>query len=616
MSTSTRPHSEASAPTASASAASAAPVVTITRKIAAVIIGISALARTLMSFQGYYLLDDYAFVGRAGRPDALTLSTLLEPHLGHLMPAAHVLVWVQQSVAPWNYALPAITMALGWLGCLLLMYRILTSWIGTRPVILIPLAAYALTPLTIQATTWWAAALNAIPLQLCALGGVLVLLPLAKGASRLSIWRQLALVALTIVALGFFTKGVLLLVLFAGVSLAWAPGSLVAAAVRAFRAGPVMWVALFAITVSYSVAYSAIAPTPASPSGIPGILSVLDRIAQSVIGGVLPSVAGGPGEFTPGADPLSSPPLWVIGLGVAFLVALIAGVARSTRTTRRLAAVCLVYAIGCMGLIAVRQQGFTLLMAGTLRYFADLAIPATLLVASLSRDALGLTPRSRTAGRWIAAAILLVAFGAMSLLTTAQLIANPYATAIGNTAMNAQESMGEQTESPILDTWVPPLLLTPLFYGDYARSSVMFAQVPAGVAFAEQGRALRLWSPDGRLVPARIEGPLATGLSPSQGGTCDVRPGSPTTLQLSATVVPYTHAVELSTVATRPTSAQVSIGGAPPRRWMLPEGRATMYAWMFAGETADITVVPDDPDAVVCVTSVRVGAPVPLEDAR
>ncbi len=41
-----------------------------------------------------------------------------------------------------------------------------------------------------------------------------------------------------------------------------------------------------------------------------------------------------------------------------------------------------------------------------------------------------------------------------------------------------------------------------------------------------------------------------------------------------------------------------------------------MYAWMLAGGTTDVTVVPDDPTVAVCVISVRVGKPVPLEADR
>lgn len=584
----------------------------ITRRFAYVIIGFSALARTLISIDGYYLLDDYAFIGRAGRSDALTLSTLLEPHLGHLMPAAHVVVWLQQLVAPWNYALPAITMAAGWLGCLLLMYRILGSWFGTTPVILIPLAVYAVTPVTIQATTWWAAALNAIPLQLCALGGTLLLLPLAKGSGRITAIRQVGIVAVTLIALAFFTKGVLLLVLFAGVAFAWSHGSIRQSAMRAFLAAPVMWIALVAVTITYSLWYSVIVPTPSPPSGITGIIAVVDRVAQSVTAGLLPSAAGGPVDFSVGADPLSAPRLWIVGLGAAALVALIVGVSRSTVVTRRLAAVCIAYALGCMTLIAVRQQGFTLEMASSLRYFADLAVPVTLLIASLSRDSLGLTPQRRAAAGWISAGLAVISFGAISALTTAHLVGNPYSAAIRDTALAAQDSLAGEAESPILDTWVPPLLLTPLYYGEYARSSVMFSHMPGDIAFADQGRALRLWSDEGRLVPARIEGPLARGRTTSD--TCDTPPGSPTTLTLSSPVVPYTHAVELITDSSGPTAAQVVVGGGPPRRWMLPEGRATMYAWMLAGGTTKVTVVPDDPDAAVCVISVRVGNPVPLEE--
>ena len=589
--------------------------VDVTRAAAVIVIGLSALARALLSFQGYYLLDDYAFLGRAGRADALDISTLIEPHLGHLMPAAHFVVWGTQAVAPWNYALPAAIMALGWLGCLMLMYRILCSWLGRTPVILLPLTAFAIAPVTVQATTWWAAALNSIPLQLCALGGVLLLTPLAHGATRLSWRRQVGVALLTCAALAFFTKGVLLPVLFFGVAIAWSAGTWRHAAIRALRLAPALWGALAAIAVTYALTYATLAPSSYVPTGSAGLLSLSTRMGQSIIAGLIPSMIGGPVAFSAGADPLSAPPPWVIGLGLAALVGLIVGVARSTSTTRRLAGLCLVYAAGCIALIVLRQQGFTLAMAGAPRYFADLAIPATLMIASLGRDWLGLRPQRSTMDRWVVAGLVLVTFSTISLVTCARLIGNPYAADIRSTALASQESIASETESTVLDMWIPPRLLSPLFYGDYARSSVLFSATDAGPAFTDQATSLRLWTVDGRLRPARIEGPVAYGPAHPSPSSCLVQPGETTTLQLNAPVVPYTHAVEMITTSTGATSVQVTIGGGPPRTWMLPEGRATMYAWMTAGPTTEVVVVPANADSTVCVISVRIGAPVLIEEA-
>jgi len=163
---------------------------TLVRWGCAAIIAASALGRLWIISGGYYLIDDFAFLARASRPDALTWEVLSAPHQGHVMPAAHLLTWAGQALAPWNYAVPALLMAVGWLACLLLAYRVLVTLVGPTPTILLPLAFYAATPVTVQATTWWAAAINAIPLQLCALAGVLLLLPIANGSTRLGYLRQ------------------------------------------------------------------------------------------------------------------------------------------------------------------------------------------------------------------------------------------------------------------------------------------------------------------------------------------------------------------------------------------------------------------------------------------
>lgn len=579
----------------------------LTRSLAAVVIGLSATGRLALNLSGYYLMDDFAFIGRAGRPDALSWSALTEPHLGHLMPAAHVLNWLLQAVAPWNYTLPAVLMACGWLACLVLMYRLLTRWLGTRPVVLIPLVAYAVTPLTVQATTWWAAAFNSIPLQICALVAAGLILPIAHGRLRLNWREQVGVLACFVVALAFFSKAVLLPVLYFGLAYAWSPGRGRVAWTRAWRAAPLLWPAIAAGVIVYLAVYWMAADGGPSRLGSAAPLELLARSARSITGALIPSWAGGPVAFTPGADPWSVPPAWVTALGVAALTACITLVVRGSPRTRRLAVVTAVYAAGCIALLTVGRQAFIEVSSGALRYFAEWSILGSLLIGSVADDFLGARPNRLNAGRWVAAGVCMAAFCAVSLATTLRLADNPEARMIREVATTSLESLRSETAETILDQWAPTRILTPL-YGDYARSSWLYSSAPGQARFAQQGDVLRIWDPTGRLVPARVEGPVA-----ELSGPCVTTPQGVQRLTLSGSVFPFTHVVELTATSRFAVDALVSIGGGPPERWTLPGGTVTAYRVQVAGDTTGI-VVKAPPESGTCVTDVRVGASVALED--
>ena len=598
----------ASTPTPATMSGSRSKGASLVRWGCAAMIAASALGRLWIISGGYYLIDDFAFLARASRPDALTWDVLSAPHQGHVMPAAHLLTWAGQALAPWNYAVPASLMAVGWLACLVLAYRVLITLFGPTPTILLPLGFYAATPVTVQATTWWAAAFNAIPLQLCALVGVILLLPISQGRAPLGYLRQAGVVACLLVGLAFFSKAVLLTVLFAGVGLALAPGRGRAAIAAAWRAGPGMWVALVALPFAYAVAYLLRASaSDATPNGS-DLLTLTTYASRAIVGALLPSLAGGPVILTESADAWGTPPPWVLGLGTAALVAGIALVARASARTRRLALLTAVYAVACIALLSFGRQGYTAISAGALRYLSDLAVPAMLLVASLAHDFLGSGPSRREPVRWAASVTALAVFCALSIATTVRIQTNPEAVQIRGVALAALDSLRQERATTVLDLWVPPLVLTPI-YGDSARASRLFAQAPSAPTFADQGAALRVWSEDGRLLPARVVGPVA-----QRTGACPDTPGESTRLVLSGPLVAFSHVVALTATAVAPTTVSVSVGGGPSSAWLLPAGESTQYQQMVSGGTRDIVVdVPAD-TAGVCVITVRVGAAAPVQN--
>ena len=176
------------------------------KRIALGLLALQAVWRAWIAFQGYFTGDDFVFTYNAATAD-FDLDYLLRDHAGHLMPGAFALVSLLDFVSPLNYPLVVlvdllIQGAAGWW-----MYRLLVLLFGSRKAILLPLAFFLFTPLTLDAFLWWAAALNHLPLQLGLVFGVYAHVKyLRDGRAR---WLLAALGSL-LLTLSFFEKAVLI----------------------------------------------------------------------------------------------------------------------------------------------------------------------------------------------------------------------------------------------------------------------------------------------------------------------------------------------------------------------------------------------------------------------
>jgi hypothetical protein len=111
----------------------------------------------------WFFFDDFFFIEQA-REKGLTADYLVTPYNGHLMPASWLLTWVNAKADPFGFGYPAteivVMSALVGLGLL----RLLISLFGPRPGVLFPLVLALFSPVLLPATTWWAAAVNLLPM--------------------------------------------------------------------------------------------------------------------------------------------------------------------------------------------------------------------------------------------------------------------------------------------------------------------------------------------------------------------------------------------------------------------------------------------------------------------
>ena len=122
--------------------------------------------RGLVLSRGYFYWDDLILAGRSGSMSLLSSQFLFYDHDGHFMPAAFLVAGIATRVAPYNWLVAALTLLVLQALASLAVLRLLRLILGRRPTILIPLVFYLFSPLTLPAFAWWAAGLNALPLQI------------------------------------------------------------------------------------------------------------------------------------------------------------------------------------------------------------------------------------------------------------------------------------------------------------------------------------------------------------------------------------------------------------------------------------------------------------------
>ncbi|HEY3682059.1 MAG TPA: hypothetical protein VGL93_03425 [Streptosporangiaceae bacterium] len=115
--------------------------------------------------RAYFINDDYIYLYRAVTQH-LGWDYLMYNYDGQIMPVGFAIAWVLAHTAPLSWAAASgVTLAMQAAASLAVLYALRVLF-GPRWVILIPLAVYLITPLTVPTLGWWAASLNNLPMQI------------------------------------------------------------------------------------------------------------------------------------------------------------------------------------------------------------------------------------------------------------------------------------------------------------------------------------------------------------------------------------------------------------------------------------------------------------------
>jgi hypothetical protein len=257
--------------------------------------------------RSFFRLDDYRYLERASS-SGLTWSYLTWLDAGRLDVVGSAIAWVLVRVSPEDWSLAsAVTLIL--LGCtcfaLLRMLRVL---FGDRPGVLLLLALYLLSPLSLPGLSWWTVTLELLPLQLaifCAVSAHVHYLRTGgfKHAVAAAGWLAVGLLSGVQGAAAPF-------LLFAVTSAFFAGGAWSRALWPALRDHGRAWGLYGVLTAAYLAFYLLrlrdSSATPASPAAFADVLSYADALLRETF---LPGAFGGPWRWVgSGVQALAAPP--------------------------------------------------------------------------------------------------------------------------------------------------------------------------------------------------------------------------------------------------------------------------------------------------------------------
>ncbi|MGO4614605.1 hypothetical protein AB4305_06085 [Nocardia sp. 2YAB30] len=460
--------------------------------------------RCWVADSGYFYWDDLILVGRAARYPLWSTDLLLYNHDGHFMPLAFATAWVVTAVAPLAWTGPVVSLLVLQLGASVAVLRMLIVLVGTRWTILVPLVFYLFCPLTLPAFAWWAAALNALPLQF-ALAWVIGDAVLLVGSGRHR--HAVSGIAVLVVALLFFEKSVIVpFVAFAVVVLARYVDRRAAAIRVVARRGAVLWTGSGLVLACWLIGYLMVVDVSTVHSS-PG--EVRNSLPGATSLGAVPTVLGGPWmweRWLP-STPWAVAPSWAV---VAGWVALGALAALSMRRRLRVLPVWLMvsaYILAAQLPVALARSGpnTTAELTQSLRYFADvgvvLAAAGALLLRARPRSPRG-RRRAVLPGPGVVVALMVV-FLVSSLGSTYTFTRSWCAGPTRTYVTNVKSALAEWDGVPLLEQEVPWNVLSPLAYPQNLTSRVL-APIAAPGVFADSTPRLRMITDTGEIVDAAV----------------------------------------------------------------------------------------------------------------
>ncbi|MEV4710351.1 hypothetical protein [Micromonospora sp. NPDC049374] len=364
------------------------------RTVALAIVALSVLWRAQVASRGFLAADDYVMITQAAESD-LTVEHLLTLYNNHLMPAGRLLTWLiteHVGMVYWPYVL---LMALGQAILGITFFRLLRRLLRPSWLLLLPLGALMFSPLTLEATSWWAVGVNMLPMQIAMVLAVSAQVGYVQTGRK----RHLVTLALSVLlGLLFFEKAILVVALvFLLTAALYADGGFFRTIWTTIRRWWPSWLLLTALSLGFLAAYLSNSESSLRrPTSVDEVFTFLTQMLGST---VMPGLVGGPWRWLGAGDgaPVAAPP--ELGRWVAWtlVVALIVATVRRRRRAGRAWLLLGSYLVLVAGMLAATRLGSTFsgVAGGVPRYVSDVVVVAAI---CLGVAVVGLARPSRVSG--------------------------------------------------------------------------------------------------------------------------------------------------------------------------------------------------------------------------
>lgn len=328
--------------------------------------------------RGYFSQDDYVNLDIAIK-SPFNWHYLSLIGAGHFYPGLRAVAWVLARVSLYDWGLDAgVALALVALASLAAL-RLLRTLFGDRPAILIPLAVYALTPLTVPDLGWWWCAMESLPFQLAIFMGLSAHVRYVRTGGRGSLFAAMAWL---VIGLLFFEKAIVLAPLLFAITAGFlmGPRSWLGGAFATLRRHWGAWFMYAAITVGYIVVFFVALHASGQQAHAPSSLSAAGGFAWTITKDTLTTGAlGGPWRWLPLADQqyaLAAPPTATV-LFAGLVAIAVVGVSIARRFVAWRAWAILVFWVVCADMLPVifgrLLTGLQSVLGLETRYLADAA---------------------------------------------------------------------------------------------------------------------------------------------------------------------------------------------------------------------------------------------------
>ncbi len=587
------------------------------RRAAVALVLAALVVRAWVAWSGYFYWDDLILVGRGASFPLLSGDLLLYDHDGHVMPGAFVVAGVVTRLAPMVWALPVLTLVVMQALASLAVLRLLHAVLGWRIPLLVPLAVYLFSALTLPSFAWWSAALNALPLQaaLAWVAGEAILLA-RDGRRRRAVSGSVVLA----LGLAFFEKSVVVpFVAFAAVALLAHVERVPRPLAYAFRRAGALWIGALVVLGAWVAFYTVVAdghPAPARGSGGSAPL-----VWAGAVQGFLPALGGGPLRWQTIPDPgpflvmpFADPPPWWVGLTLVAAITVVVGTVLTRERVAAVWAAVAAYLLLDLGVMVVARAGpgdGGTGLALTLRYVADGSVLVALAVALVLRA----RRRTHTArpvawlrGPAVRTAVLATtaALVVLSLVSTAA-FARAWSDGLTRPYLDEAVSSlaGADRATPLLDQAIPARVLFGLAYPNNQAAQV-FAGLRDRPPFGATTPSLQVIDDRGAVVPTTLQVLRRVVRPPTAACRYQVSGGVPTEVVLDGPLLDVAWTTRLAYRATRDgmMTLQVGSGASVPVPVTAGEGQVFVR---FGGGGSTISLRSAAPGLSVCITAGEVG---------